>query len=337
MSYPKVSIIVPAYNAEKTIEKSIRSLMEQTFDDLELIIIDDCSNDNTLNIVESVSKEYPQRLSATKIFRVSHNQGVAAARALGINNATGDYTIHMDSDDYCERNMIECLYNEAVKNDADMVICDFYMNYPKKQLYISQKPPEIGKECIPFLLGGGLHSSTSNKLIRRTLYTDNDINFMPSINMWEDMSTIIKLSYFASRVSYLPNAFLYYTRMNPQSYTANIGMDSLKNMKQAVDDIENFLSQKNMDLICKNELISFKLRVKREWLRATKGIEQRASARLYLDTDAYILSDKKNPIYYRYAQWLASKNCFLLTNILLVLIGFGKRLRGKLWGTSVSP
>jgi glycosyltransferase involved in cell wall biosynthesis len=327
MTSPKVSVILPAFNAEKFVEKSLRSLMEQTFDDVEFLVIDDCSTDNTLAIIKTTINEYPQRLSQTKVFTMPENKGIAAVRAFGINTATGDYTIQIDSDDYCELDMIESLYCEAIKNNADMVICDFYINFPKKQIYKSQKTPESSIKVMSGLVNSKLHGATWNKLIKRSLYIDNHINFTPDLNMWEDLSTVIKLSYFAKKIAYLPEAFLHHTKINPASYTLNVSLNSLNNMKQAIEDIEQFLIQNNVYEQLKEDLMCLKLFAKREWLVNTKGETQKESINLYPETNPYILKYKSNPIYYRYAQWLASKNCFWITNMLLKLVKFGKKMR----------
>lgn len=106
INMPKVSVIVPVYNTELYVERAIISLMEQTLDNVQFIIIDDGSKDNSLNIIEEVIARYPARGgSVTLISR--KNLGVAATRAQGMGIATGDYIIHLDSDDWAEPDWLD--------------------------------------------------------------------------------------------------------------------------------------------------------------------------------------------------------------------------------------
>ena len=123
---PKVSIIVPVYGVEKYIERCARSLFEQTLDDIEYLFIDDCTPDKSIEILKNVLKDYPQRKDQVIIHRMEKNSGQAAVRKWGMIKATGDYTIHCDSDDWVDVTMYEKMYNKAIEEKSDLVICDFY-------------------------------------------------------------------------------------------------------------------------------------------------------------------------------------------------------------------
>ena len=96
---PKVSVIVPVYNAEKYIERCVRSLYNQTLDDIEYIFVDDCTPDNSMEVLQKVMDEYPKRKLHTKIIIHTTNTGQSGSRKDGILAATGDYIIHCDADD----------------------------------------------------------------------------------------------------------------------------------------------------------------------------------------------------------------------------------------------
>lgn len=115
-----VSVIVPAYNAEKTVGKALQSLIDQTFKDIEIIIIDDGSKDKTREIISS----FAAKDTRIKLILKDVNEGLSAARNSGIKIANGDYIGYLDSDDWCEKDMFEKLYNGA--NDADVVVSGFY-------------------------------------------------------------------------------------------------------------------------------------------------------------------------------------------------------------------
>ena len=118
---PKISIIVPVYNVEKYIERCLKSLVNQTLQDIEIIIVNDGSQDKSEEIIEKYVKENHNKI---KYYEKS-NGGLSSARNYGIEYATGEYIAFLDSDDYVETNMYEEMYNLAKKENADMVECDY--------------------------------------------------------------------------------------------------------------------------------------------------------------------------------------------------------------------
>ena len=132
----KISVIMPAYNAEKFIDESIMSVINQTFKDFELIIVNDGSIDNTVNII----KKYIKKDSRIKVIN-KKNGGLSDARNVGIKNSNGDYIFFMDSDDCIQEDTLEILYSLQDDKEMTIVACEFerfdklykYSNYNKKQ------------------------------------------------------------------------------------------------------------------------------------------------------------------------------------------------------------
>ncbi len=122
-----VSIIVPIYNSEKTLEKCIFSLQNQTYQDYELILINDGSNDSSKNICDNIAKNS----NNVKVIHTS-NKGVSNARNLGLKYAKGKYIQFVDADDFCELNMSETLIKKMQHSDSELIICGYYMNKPNK-------------------------------------------------------------------------------------------------------------------------------------------------------------------------------------------------------------
>ena len=122
---PKVSIIIPVYGVEKYIERCSRSLFEQTLDDLEYLFIDDCTPDKSIDVLKNILEEYPNRKNQVVIHRMDQNSGQAIVRRWGMLNATGKYVTHCDSDDWIDVRMYEAMYNKAITNNADVVVCDY--------------------------------------------------------------------------------------------------------------------------------------------------------------------------------------------------------------------
>ena len=126
---PKVSVIVPVYNVEKYIEKCLNSLVNQTLKDIEIIIVNDGSKDNSDKIIKIYQEKYDNIIYLTK-----KNGGLSDARNYGIPYAKGEYIAFLDSDDYVENDIYEKMYNKAKENNSDYVECDFIWEYPNKSI-----------------------------------------------------------------------------------------------------------------------------------------------------------------------------------------------------------
>ncbi|MBQ4119935.1 MAG: LicD family protein [Clostridia bacterium] len=116
---PKVSVIVPVYNVEKYLPKCLDSLVNQTLDDCEIIVVNDGSLDNSQEIIDSYASEYPQKIKAF----VKKNGGLSDARNFGMEKATGEFIAFVDSDDFVSELMFEKMYERAIDTDADIVVC----------------------------------------------------------------------------------------------------------------------------------------------------------------------------------------------------------------------
>lgn len=132
----KVSVIVPVYGVEKFVGRCIYSLMRQTLDCIEYIIVDDCTPDSSMNIIKSVVESYQNRKDCVKYIKHNINRGLPSARNTGLQAATGKYVFHCDSDDFVEPDMLEQLYNKAEKEQADIVWCDWYLTFQKNERYM---------------------------------------------------------------------------------------------------------------------------------------------------------------------------------------------------------
>lgn len=117
----RISVIVPIYNVKLYIERCVRSLMEQTLENIEFIFVNDCTPDDSMDILHYVLEEYPKRREQIKIIEHETNRGISAVRNTGLKNATGQYIIYCDSDDWVEKNMYEKLLVKALETSADIV------------------------------------------------------------------------------------------------------------------------------------------------------------------------------------------------------------------------
>lgn len=197
---PKVSIIIAVYNCEKYIEECARSLFEQTLDDIEYIFVNDATFDDSIIILNSVIEEFPARKPHIKIVHLDKNGGVSDARRIGIENATGEYVIHADSDDWVDRDMYERLYIKAKETDADIVGCNFRHEFTNVQYVFHQQYADTIEENISRLINGRIFPSLCTSLTRRSLIVENDITFPEGLNMGEDLFFNLQLYLHAKKI-----------------------------------------------------------------------------------------------------------------------------------------
>ena len=161
---PKVSVIIPVYGVENYIERCARSLFEQTLDEIEYLFINDCTQDNSIDVLKKVLKEYPSRQSQVIIHHMDKNSGQAVVRQWGMTHARGEYIIHCDSDDWVSFEMYEKMLDFAKDKNYDIVYCDYYSSDGTNKNRVIQKTKSV-------LLQGPVW----NKIVKRSIYTNNDI------------------------------------------------------------------------------------------------------------------------------------------------------------------
>lgn len=206
---PKVSVIIPVYGVEKYIERCARSLFEQTLDDIEYLFIDDCTPDQSIEILNRVLDEYPQRKNQVIIHRMEKNSGQAAVRKWGMLNATGDYIIHCDSDDWVDVSMYEKMYNKAIEECSDVVVCDYVVTDGEKILDSVKGSGDTDvSKFIQRLLFQRDSWSLCNKLFNR-LVCYKDLIY-PEGNMGEDMALCIQSMLQCKRMSYISELYYNY-------------------------------------------------------------------------------------------------------------------------------
>lgn len=246
-SFTPVSVIVPVYNVAQYIEKCARSIFEQTLDNLEIIFVDDCSPDNSAKIIETVLDDYPSRKPLTRIVKMPHNGGLAAARLRGIIESKGEYIIHCDGDDWVDKELYEALYEEATRHNADIVVCDEVLEYdgyqePKQIAALPSNGKEIMRNWYKNIVGLFCH----NKLVRRSLYVDNDVLPWVGLNMWEDNALFARLFYYADKVSQIHGGPVYhYNRTNINAMTSGYGIKQVEQMLDVAQNLSGFFESQS--------------------------------------------------------------------------------------------
>ena len=203
---PKISVIVPIYNMEKLMRKCLDSILAQTFQDYECLLIDDGSKDGSPAICDEYAAKDPRFLAFHK-----PNGGLSDARNYGIERAQGDYTIFFDPDDWVDADCLTDMYAKARETDADMVMCDLYYNDPYSERYSKQEPKALDHySVLEDIVADRVQGFTVIKLIRRSLYQQYDLQYPVGMYGCEDQYTICCLLKHDIKIAYLPMAYYHY-------------------------------------------------------------------------------------------------------------------------------
>lgn len=204
----KVSVIVPVYGVEDYIIKCMDSIVNQTMRDIEIIVVNDGTKDKSIELIE---KKYQD--NRIKIYN-KKNEGVAKARNFGIKKAKGQYLFFVDSDDFIKNNTIEILYNKAIEQNYDIVLCDYYKYYNKKKYYHFSLI-EHYKENNPLSIITAMPGPVC-KLIKRNLFIENNITFLEN-NSFEDNAIMPLVCGLAKSNFYIKQPLYYYRQRNGSS------------------------------------------------------------------------------------------------------------------------
>lgn len=245
MNNPSISIVVAVYQAEKYIKRCLESIIAQTFNDFEVLLIDDGSSDSSGMICD----DYAARDNR---FRVIHkqNEGVSCARQTGLDAAKGKYIIHADPDDWVEPDWLQKMYEKIEEDKADMVICDFERIYKDKIVYYVQKPRSLeNSEIIADLLEEKIWGSCWNKLVKRDIFKQYDVSFNPQMTLWEDIYVMCLLIARGAKVTYLPVILYHYDSIvNENSIIRFIpSCKAIQSLMIFINDLSPILFSKEFD------------------------------------------------------------------------------------------
>ncbi len=239
MNNPSISVIVPIYQSEATLRRCLDSIQSQTFTDIEVLLVDDGSTDKSADICE----EYVQKDNRFHLFRKPHS-GVSDTRQMGLDNASGEYVIHCDSDDWMEANMLELLYLKAKETDADMVVCDYYRKTDKATTIHYEFPhglkpnKPIGKQIKD------LSNCMWNKFIKLSVLRKNNISFPKGMLMGEDVYVTFSLLNKFIKIEYLPQSLYYYDHtLNHNNVSAIIAREGMLSNIKIIRNLESVLDK----------------------------------------------------------------------------------------------
>ncbi|WP_230301229.1 glycosyltransferase family 2 protein [Peribacillus simplex] len=234
-----MSIIVPVYNVEKYIDKCLYSLANQTLNNIEIIIVNDGSTDNSQSVIDKYVSEYGDKMISFK----KENGGLSDARNFGLKYANGEYIGFVDPDDWVEHEMYERLYDYAKERNADIVISDFIYepeSYITNSALISNIDLSLKKNPEMLLI----EPSVCNKLFKKSLFDVHAIDF-PKGLLHEDRVTIAKLFFYSEKTVYIGEAFYHYLKQREESITTSRNIKKFSDIIVVLNKMEQFFIQKN--------------------------------------------------------------------------------------------
>lgn len=227
----KVSVIVPVWNVEKYLDNCLKSLINQTLDDIEILVINDDSPDHSQIIIDNYVKKYPNKLFS--FFKENGGQG--SARNLGMDKAKGEYIAFVDSDDYVDLKFCEKLYNKAKKMKADIVICDMIEHYPTYDTYY---------DCTNFKNKFSKTPSVCNKLFSRKLI-DNTRFYVENKMWYEDLNFTSKILLKTDKIEVV-NEGLYHIIVREVSTMRNSNAIKNLDMLVALENIKIYMQENGL-------------------------------------------------------------------------------------------
>ena len=197
----KVSLIVPIYNSQNYLEKCIKSLISQTLKDIQIILINDGSTDNSEKIIKSFDDE--------RIVYISkNNEGIGKTRNLGIDKATGEFLAFVDSDDYLNEHFCEYMYQKAVNDDCDLVVCDFFEDRNTLVGIKFKDFKDTNLRETPELINN-INLGPCNKLYKKSLFDDKSNRFEENLK-YEDAPFVVKMLVSANKIGKVNDYLTYY-------------------------------------------------------------------------------------------------------------------------------
>jgi len=248
----KVSILIPVYKAEKYIEQCIHTVLCQTYDNIEYVIANDATPDNSMAIVQKTISQHPERAQSVVIIENDSNHGIAYTRNKLLEKATGDYLYFVDSDDFIMSDTIEKLVNVAKQQKADIVRCDYFQLSHGEVSIIKQCPFRNKEELLMQYIGAWDSTQAMwQLLVHKDVFAKHALSFQADINACEDYLMTIKLLYFANSIVDIKEPLYYYRIDNVQSITRTNKIIFQNEMVASMEVTIDFLKEKDIYTIYK--------------------------------------------------------------------------------------
>ena len=320
MEIKLVTYIIPIYNVSDYIVKSVRSLLEQSYRNIEYIFINDCSLDDSEIKLRRTIEEFPDRCDNIKIITNEQNLGSATSRNIGLDTAQGEYVMFSDSDDWISMDYVESMVRQIDSGSYDIVYCDYFESYNNHDNRISQAYGQDNIECIRAMLGRGMHGSTCNKIYRRSFLLASKQRFIDGADLFEDVSWNIRLFACTTQISYLSQAFYHYVQYNNNSIIKSMSSTE-KKRNRALQRIENvrvacdYLIALGFEEKLSKEMKEWTLMAKNDLIVEEDDSSLRSWIKTFPEADAAIIKCNKITWNYKFLLLLLHYKLFWIYNL----------------------
>lgn len=220
MERPSFSIVVPVYGVERYIRQCADTVLGQTYDKVQFIFVNDGTKDASMAVLNDLIEEKYSHLKDRIIIVNKENEGLPAARRTGVMHATGDYILHVDSDDWVETDMVEKVAGEAMRSGSDLICFKVFKEETKRVRIRGDRKYRIDQKDM-FLRDIMTHKAygyTVNKCAKRSLYTEHTVHFA-RYGMFEDVFMMTQLVDYAQSYAHIDDPLYHYRRTNLDSFT----------------------------------------------------------------------------------------------------------------------
>ena len=254
----KVSIITPVYNVEECIERSIKSVINQTSKDFELLLIDDGSKDRSIDI----AKELLEKSDINYKIITQKNSGVSVARNKGIEESSGEYITFLDSDDYIDFRFVELMYEKAKITQCEVVFCDYSEVDAKGKVLVKNRTKSLsnsisGREAALKQLSDDITIGMRSAIYKTSIIKDNNLFFDSKRKYGEDMIFVVKALLYSKNVISINEVLAFYVIWG-NSVTQNVSLKHLDCYYSYIDLLEEVQKDGNLQKI-ERFLVEFKI------------------------------------------------------------------------------
>lgn len=241
----KVSIIIPVYNTEKYVRRCLESLINQTYKNIEIIVVDNGSIDNSKIIINNfLSKDNRIKLLECEV------KGASAARNKGLSIASGDYGLFVDSDDYVSPSYVENMIRKLNEDNTAMVLCDNFELWKERtderKLFRDSNDEEIDKLTVIKEIASGAAGLVCGKLFDLNIVRENNIAFDSNIKLSEDLLFFLEVAKYTEKFIHIKESLYFYDRRNENSITRRYLENAWENQMYVLNKVESVLSEINI-------------------------------------------------------------------------------------------
>ena len=252
----KVSVLVPFYNVEKYVGRCVESLFSQTYSNIEYVFVNDCTPDNSMDIINEYIDKFNVR---NKCVIINHevNKGISASRNDCLDNATGDYILFIDSDDYIDKDMVELLVKAAIENNADISGCGYIEEYKDHSVEMPQRYTNDHTEMMRAITVLTIKGVMWKLLIRRSVVEENQVRFIPDNTMVDDYLFCCQVFFYAKSFASVDKCMYHYIQYNPNNYSKTREFN-ITSQAKAIVKTEEFYKENGVYELVKDELLQRK-------------------------------------------------------------------------------